>query len=658
MNPEEKYRKMLIKAQLAQPNKLKPLFNKAADKMAALANNPNAKNIRKQSFAGSKPLIHLAADIKSDLHQDLLDVIKGEVKYSWNLSTSKNAETLKGVPVSEFSQQHNAMALAAFVGRGNGPDTLSERVWNVAEQARLEMELTVATGIMAGDSAAVIAKNIKQYLNNPDALFRRVRDKATGKLVESKAMKAYHPGRGVYKSAFKNAVRVARTETNMAYLTADHLRWLKMDSVIGIRIALSDQHPEYNFPEICELLEGDYPKEFIFVGWHPQCMCHVTPILYSEENFKKFLRGDTTKIKPQNRIKELPQNFRAYVQNNAGKLSEMERPPYWFANNAALIESKVAEGVAAAIAPAVEAASTTAQIEEAVNAARFGFREIADYRAFVSYKNEFSEWIKLSFTPGDLAAASEDFRRGYATQATRDIYPRIIRKAGNESDIRTILQRWQGSTHNPEAMLLKLRSEAIEVTNATIERSPGSIEIALKSPVIDLMSSETYIRLRAMNQAYMEAIGVPDEIELFRGTDGGKGMQIKMDILEAPTSKTFFPMTDSSLAGYTNREAVANQFGSETQGITIRFNVRREDIIVHNDLLAGFTNSFMDENEFIVKGIDRGINIRDIQFSFMAEDSQYYKKFDQTVDRFAREIIERALREAGFDPQATHVPSL
>lgn len=75
-----------------------------------------------------------------------------------------------------------------------------------------------------GKSANYLISDVRKYLKNPDALFRRVRDKH-GNLRLSKAAKAYHPVRGVYRSAYKNALRLTATETNMAYRTADHLRW-------------------------------------------------------------------------------------------------------------------------------------------------------------------------------------------------------------------------------------------------------------------------------------------------------------------------------------------------------------------------------------------------------------------------------------------------
>ena len=66
-----------------------------------------------------------------------------------------------------------------------------------------------------------MSRDVCGYLRNPDKLFRRVRDKH-GNLRLSKAAKAYHPGRGVYRSSYRNALRLTATENNMAYRTADH----------------------------------------------------------------------------------------------------------------------------------------------------------------------------------------------------------------------------------------------------------------------------------------------------------------------------------------------------------------------------------------------------------------------------------------------------
>lgn len=88
-------------------------------------------------------------------------------------------------------------------------------------------------GIRGGLSAREMARDLQKYLQHPDMLFRRVRDEH-GLLHLSSRAADFHPGQGVYRSSYKNALRLAATETNIAYNTADYIRWQQMDFVVGI----------------------------------------------------------------------------------------------------------------------------------------------------------------------------------------------------------------------------------------------------------------------------------------------------------------------------------------------------------------------------------------------------------------------------------------
>ena len=90
------------------------------------------------------------------------------------------------------------------------------------------------------------------------------------------------PRQGVYRSSYKNALRLTATENNMAYRTADHERWNDLDFVIGMEIKLSGNHP---IEDICDEMCGVYPKTFKFVGWHPFCRCYAVPKLADEDEF-------------------------------------------------------------------------------------------------------------------------------------------------------------------------------------------------------------------------------------------------------------------------------------------------------------------------------------------------------------------------------------
>lgn len=262
---------------------------------------------------------------------------------------------------TEFSAwtQRNEKARDAFMERSDNGLKLSDKIWKNVQQLRDEMEVAMTIAIGEGDSASSMSKKVRQYLNDPDLMFRRfrykdengewrrkwkkrIKDPATGKYKWIDYDRdSYKTSTGVYKSSAKNAMRVARTETNIAYRRADNERWAQMDFVLGQKIQLSKNHTKI---DICDKLQGDYPKEFVFDGWHPQCFCFVTPILVDESEMAKvtqaFLKGEkyTPKGKP---ITDYPQNFKDWVTEHVDQIEasrDRGTEPYFIRNNSDAID--------------------------------------------------------------------------------------------------------------------------------------------------------------------------------------------------------------------------------------------------------------------------------------------------------------------------------
>lgn len=246
-------------------------------------------------------------------------VITG-INTEWILSGQKNDALIKYVMGSRMipavlEQQwmsRNLEGLSAFVKRVDEVGlNLSKRVWSTVRTHAVTIEQHMALGIYEGTPAAKLATEMKQFLNEPDKLFRRVRD-AKGNLRLSKAAKEYHPGQGVYRSSYKNALRLTRTEINMAYQQADALRWEKMDFVLGVEVRRSSMPYDC---DICESLKGVYPKNYEWSAWHPNCMCYAVPILSDEDDFIDSLDaaydGREYKFK---QITEMPKGFKSFVK--------------------------------------------------------------------------------------------------------------------------------------------------------------------------------------------------------------------------------------------------------------------------------------------------------------------------------------------------------
>ena len=230
-------------------------------------------------------------EILKQLHKDILANTTNGVVSNWDLANLKNnklvgkwAEGIQlkkdSIPVSFY--QLNEAALDAFLKRVEAGFTISERVWRLVNGARDQIELYLSSGISTGKPAADIARDIKKYLNEPNKLFRRIRQ--DGKLVLSKAARGYHPGAGIYRSSYKNALRLTRNETNVAYRLSDYHRRQQLDFIVGVEVHLSAAHPVH---DLCDSLYGRYPKGFVFTGWHPQCYSSDTEV-YTNNGWKYF----------------------------------------------------------------------------------------------------------------------------------------------------------------------------------------------------------------------------------------------------------------------------------------------------------------------------------------------------------------------------------
>ena len=219
-------------------------------------------------------------------------------------------------------------SLSAFEALKNDIDSnglrLSDRVWNITQQTKSQLEFYLDSGVVAGRNSNGISSDIRQILQNPQKRFRRIRNEK-GELVLSQPMKDYHPGQGVYRSAYKNALRTSATTTNTAYRSSDYERWSKQDFILGIEVHRSANN---RGPcKICDAMVGKYPKTFKFTGFHPFCICFATPITMEPEDFADFLLNDTV---PQEQvITDIPQRAKDFVRENKDGLQSA----FWYKDN-------------------------------------------------------------------------------------------------------------------------------------------------------------------------------------------------------------------------------------------------------------------------------------------------------------------------------------
>lgn len=279
------------------------------------------------------------------MYSELYQCVRGDVTREWYYANDDVDRLVKAMFGKEAAEQphfakyfqRNKQAMDAFFARKTEGMDLSQRIWRIVGEGKQEMELALDLGIGEGMDADALSREVRKYLQEPEKLFRRVRDKH-GELVLSKAAKAYHPGQGVYRSSYKNAMRVTRTETNMAYRTADVTRWQQLPFVTGYEVKTSKSH-EARMPkgDICDDLAGVYPKGFVFKGWHPHCLCYIVPKLCTDKELEeltgRILEGTEDEFTPAGMVEDVPSQFTQWVGNNAERIENAKSLPYFLRDN-------------------------------------------------------------------------------------------------------------------------------------------------------------------------------------------------------------------------------------------------------------------------------------------------------------------------------------
>lgn len=381
----EKAAKMLFSRTEHYADNVRRLYATATDELLKLSAMKAANGVSAAfSFSDNKRLSEQANAILRALYSGVYNEIKGGVIAEWenaNKSCDALITSIFGKKVKEDNHYaryfaRNKESVDVFFKRKSeyGGLNLSQRVWKYVGDFKTEMEMALSVAMGEGKSAATISREVRKYLQRPDMMFRRFRVKtgeqdifdADGNVVgkepvygrvwkrkvvdavtgnvswQTVNLKDYSFGRGVYRSSYKNAMRLARTETNMAYRTADQERWRQLDFVIGYRVVLSDNHPE---PDICNDLSakrgekgsrGVYPKDFVFKGWHPQCRCYVVPILADEKEFDKMqeaILNDEPIPESKSVIREPNKYFQDWWKSNKSRVADAQSLPYWVKDN-------------------------------------------------------------------------------------------------------------------------------------------------------------------------------------------------------------------------------------------------------------------------------------------------------------------------------------
>ena len=124
-------------------------------------------------------------EILNDLKSASVRTIKRGIYQEWDIANKECDEIIasamgrKTLDLSTFHRwtDRNQSARDAFFKRRERGLNLSDRIWKSVKQLREEMEIAMTISIEDGDSASSMSRKIREYLKDPDLMFRRFRYK-------------------------------------------------------------------------------------------------------------------------------------------------------------------------------------------------------------------------------------------------------------------------------------------------------------------------------------------------------------------------------------------------------------------------------------------------------------------------------------------------
>lgn len=457
------------------------LFDRATTEIARAAAKGTYDPEKPFIFADYPGVKSVMQSVTQQLANRMVTVVESGSKKQWLFACDKNDGFISSImDTTKLSkarlkkmQDRNLDALSSFQGRKVEGMNLSQRVWKYIDQYKAQLESALDVGLGDGRSADQLSRDVRQNLREPNRLFRRVRDKR-GNLVLSKAAKAFHPGRGVYRSSYKNAMRLTRSEINMAYRESDYQRWQTLDFVVGFEIKRSNHEPLCDC-DLCEKLVGRYPKTFKFKGWHPQCMCYAVPILMDEETFdenelgdlKAALRGTTYQHKQAaNVVPDVPQGFKDWVKDHIEAQKKWASTPYFIKDN--FKDGKLSEGLK------IELPKQTVQVDV-----------LAPYKMQIAQaRQQATKWgLSVQLTMLDKFVADKDIPSIQSRIAT--IQAKAMQMEQADADIRRKCAEWGLNTYPLDEAMRNPESRNILAKMAELETRCKDAEKEYKAFISD-----------------------------------------------------------------------------------------------------------------------------------------------------------------------------
>ena len=210
-----------IKRTEAYAEKVRLMFAQTVNNILALNKSmPSLDEGVMFSFDGeSMKMQKKVEEALRQLHSAATLAIRRGIAVEWDIANDEIDKLLNSVygkkvlSSPEFNgwMNRNDSARDAFLNRSEKGMNLSDRVWKSVRQLRDEMEVAMTVAIGEGDSASSMSRKVREYLNDPDLMFRRFRYKAGEKDIIDPETGEVIGKEPVYKLKWKKRVKDEKT---------------------------------------------------------------------------------------------------------------------------------------------------------------------------------------------------------------------------------------------------------------------------------------------------------------------------------------------------------------------------------------------------------------------------------------------------------------
>ena len=252
-------------------------------------------------------------ELSREFTDDIDGSIEEGVRDAWAVSESMRREMQDEAKRRKRKAARDAAITAALLLALQSFLSRKERVMVEQMKEDFARQTRSAISLLSGDSKTQ-ARQLAEYIKNP---FRINIDKVVQSEGETPVLQPQ-------PSLFSRMRKILTTDIATAYRTAEYHVWQKLPFVVGQEVRLGKKHP---VPDICDDLQGIYPKDFMFTGWHPWCRCFARPIFSWESD----------------KITDMPECFNEWMVKNADRIERAREKgtlPQWMYDNRKYVKLK------------------------------------------------------------------------------------------------------------------------------------------------------------------------------------------------------------------------------------------------------------------------------------------------------------------------------